>query len=649
MATKPLELQSLKWPFVGLAVLLALCTGWAVYDEVFPRRPWKAYQRDFFDLEKKHLEADLARAGKRLEEADVKAKREALRKELQEATAAISGNPEQRRAYDAAAKADDDARVKEAEAKLYLGFDKSYQDNVYYELREARHDEDAKREAELQKKYDEWQRKIDAKQRAYEAAIAQHQQTSKARATFQARKDKAQASLDAMEKPLEELKKRIDLVSGKWPQMEQYWVQDLKNSWGGPTVDRCQNCHVAVNKGGFSAPWEVLEARKNKMPDADMKAQFALDPEVIDAYQTVHDKICEDLPPATAAIPPGGWQPPAPPQPMDPASATECRPGAAYQRWLERAEAYCGPHARWLAKTKTVLKDKKGGVLALTEADYKGVSRNPAEDALRAGEKARTEDRVAQACTDKDTLVAFEEADKADLFDVKPVFRTHPSRWTLLVQNHVPENVGCTVCHGGEGMQTKGVEHKAFRHGEDDHYWNDPLTDEVTVMGRKYKGAFLQAKCDQCHYQQLNVDHAPVLAKGKKLFVDVGCWGCHPIEGYNDLAKRGPTLTNIASKTTPGWLHTWISYPKGWRPATRMPNFWPGSVSADAVPHPEGMKPEQVVAEHRKVREQEVAQIAAYLWTTGERGKLLATSAPNGDAAKGKQLFDSVGCRGCPV
>src|SRR5712664_3609407 len=167
MATKPLELQSLKWPFVGLAVLLALCTGWAVYDEVFPRRPWKAYQRDFFDLEKKHLEADLARAGKRLEEADVKAKREALRKELQEATAAISGNPEQRRAY--------------------------------------------------------------------EAAIAQHQQTSKARATFQARKDKAQASLDAMEKPLEELKKRIELVSGKWPQMEQYWVQDLKNSWGGPT------------------------------------------------------------------------------------------------------------------------------------------------------------------------------------------------------------------------------------------------------------------------------------------------------------------------------------------------------------------------------------------------------------------------------
>src|SRR6266851_114942 len=213
MATKPLELQSLKWPFVGLAVLLALCTGWAVYDEVFPRRPWKGYQREFFQLEENHLKADLARAEKRLEEPDVKAKREALRKELDEAQRAISGNQKERHEYDEVVKAEDEARVKEAEAKLYLGFDKSEQDAIYYKLREARHDEDAKAEEKLQKQYDAVQRKID----------------------------------------------------GKWPQMDQYWIQDLKNSWGGPTVDRCQNCHAAVNKAGFSAPWEVLEARKNKM------------------------------------------------------------------------------------------------------------------------------------------------------------------------------------------------------------------------------------------------------------------------------------------------------------------------------------------------------------------------------------------------
>ena len=155
-----------------------------------------------------------------------------------------------------------------------------------------------------------------------------------------------------------------------------------------------------------------------------------------------------------------------------------------------------------------------------------------------------------------DLVAAFEEAAKADLYDVKPVFRTHPHRWDLLVKEHNPETFGCTTCHGGEGAQTKGVMHRKFRHGEDDHDWNDPLTDEVTVMGKKYKGAFMQSKCDKCHNLEYTLADAPLLSKGKKLFTDVGCWGCHPIEGYNDLAKRGPTLTNITAKTTPGWLHT---------------------------------------------------------------------------------------------
>src|SRR5438067_2034348 len=342
MATKPLELQSLKWPFVGLAVLLALCTGWAVWDEVVPRRPWKNYQREFFKLDENHLKADLGRAQKRLEEADTKGKLDALKKELDAANAAMSGSAEQRRAYDAAVKADDEARIKEAEAKLYLGFDKSYQDNVYYELRESRHEENAKAEQELQKKYDEWQRSIDQKQKIYSESIERHKQATAARHAFEERKDKAQAQIDAFEKPIQDLEKRIDGARGKWPEMQQYWITDLKNSWGAETVDRCQNCHAAVNKGGFSAPYEVLEAKKSKLPDADMKAQFALDAEVIDAYQTVHDKICEDVPPAPAAIPFGGYAPPAEPTPMAPAAATECRPAAKLERWRAEAEAYSG-------------------------------------------------------------------------------------------------------------------------------------------------------------------------------------------------------------------------------------------------------------------------------------------------------------------
>src|SRR3954454_11279590 len=202
MAKRPLELQSLKWPFVGLAVLLALSTAWAVYDEVVPRRPWKNYQREFFKLEESHVRADRTRAERRLEAPETKQKLDALRAESKAASDAISGSPQQRQEYDAAVKAEEDARIKEAEAKLYLGFDKSDQDAVYYKLREARHENQEKEEQELQKKLDEWTRKIDEKQKIYDAAIARHKETTALRLAFQERKDKAQAEVDAMEKPI---------------------------------------------------------------------------------------------------------------------------------------------------------------------------------------------------------------------------------------------------------------------------------------------------------------------------------------------------------------------------------------------------------------------------------------------------------------
>src|SRR5438309_1272478 len=311
MPRRPLELQSLKWPFVGLAVLLAFSSLWAVYDEVVPRRPWKNFQREFFQLEEAHLKADRERAQKRLEAPETKQQLEAARAELK---------------------------------------------------------------------------------------------------------------IEAIEKPIREIDKRLEAFSGlgKLPQMEQYWIEGLKNSWGAPTVDRCQNCHVGINKGGYSAPWEVLEAKKANLPEADMKAQFAVDPEMADAYQKIHEAVCQDVPRPPDAVPIGGYQPPAEPSPMDPAQATECRPRAAWEKWMEVGEAYCGSNARWFAKTKTVLKDAKGAVLVEQKPEWKGISRNPALEAME-GEEKPVEERVAQACSDKETVAALEEAVKTDPFDVKPV------------------------------------------------------------------------------------------------------------------------------------------------------------------------------------------------------------------------------------
>src|SRR2546423_12892931 len=214
MARRPLELQSLKWPFVGLAVLLALSTAWAVYDEVVPRRPWKNYQREFFKLEESHLKADRDRAQKQLESAQTKQQLDAARAELKAATDAISGNAEQRREYEAAVKAEDDARVKEAEGKLYLGFDKSEQDAVYYKLREARHENDDADEAKLQKQFDDWQRKIDEKTRIYDQAIAAHKAATQKRVAFIQRRGGGRGKERAHPKPPPHTQKRPPAARG---------------------------------------------------------------------------------------------------------------------------------------------------------------------------------------------------------------------------------------------------------------------------------------------------------------------------------------------------------------------------------------------------------------------------------------------------
>jgi cytochrome c2 len=145
------------------------------------------------------------------------------------------------------------------------------------------------------------------------------------------------------------------------------------------------------------------------------------------------------------------------------------------------------------------------------------------------------------------------------------------------------------------------------------------------------------------------VNRAPLLTRGKKLFVEVGCWGCHPTDGYDDLPKRGPTLASLAAKTTPGWLETWIADPRGWRPATRMPNFWPAAVDPDGAPRLAGEGFDEAKARHRALRDAEVSAITAYLWVSSDAEACPPPPVPLGSPERGKELFDTVGCRACHV
>jgi cbb3-type cytochrome oxidase cytochrome c subunit len=65
---------------------------------------------------------------------------------------------------------------------------------------------------------------------------------------------------------------------------------------------------------------------------------------------------------------------------------------------------------------------------------------------------------------------------------------------------------------------------------------------------------------------------------GKKLISEVGCLGCHGVEGLEDQSKKvgayaGPYLTGTGSKVNPDWLVSWLKKPWHYQEDTIMPSM----------------------------------------------------------------------------
>lgn len=193
--------------------------------------------------------------------------------------------------------------------------------------------------------------------------------------------------------------------------------------------------------------------------------------------------------------------------------------------------------------------------------------------------------------------------------DAPQPFRTHPN--LELLNKHNPETFGCTPCHRGQGPAlTEG-----YAHGDKDKHWEWPIL----------KKEYIEAGCNDCHFNEINLKWAPKLTMGKHILIESGCYGCHGIDGYNDFPKVGPSLNNLLVKTTPGWIYRWVLNPREYLPHGRMPNF--------------------------KLTPGEAEAITAYLVKIGQ------DSAKNwqynfkytggGNPQRGKELVENIGCLGC--
>ncbi len=198
--------------------------------------------------------------------------------------------------------------------------------------------------------------------------------------------------------------------------------------------------------------------------------------------------------------------------------------------------------------------------------------------------------------------------------EVPRELRSHPRREVLLGK-HPVERVGCTPCHAGQGLQTKGVAGEPFAHGRDDPYWEQPLRSHP----------FIQSSCVTCHADDHEISGAPLFNRGRALFEDRRCRACHSTRWTPAPAPPGPPLDRLKEKTSEAFVVAWLREPPKLRRGTRMPSFWPsGSQSAEPV------------------------AIAAFLGSVSDGGTA-SDDRPGDEAlvAEGRRLFDSLGCRGC--
>lgn len=171
--------------------------------------------------------------------------------------------------------------------------------------------------------------------------------------------------------------------------------------------------------------------------------------------------------------------------------------------------------------------------------------------------------------------------------------------------------------------------------------WEENEFNETPMHPRQY----FEAGCLKCHSGQINVDEGEKISKATQTVELYGCYACHKINNwrFTDLRKPGPDLNGIAEKTTPEWAFRWISEPHDFRSTTRMPSFFYQRNMID--PH---VVPANEIAQNIKYQDAEIHSIVTFLFAKSTHRPWSAPSS-SGDAARGKQIVNSVGCMACHI
>lgn len=137
-------------------------------------------------------------------------------------------------------------------------------------------------------------------------------------------------------------------------------------------------------------------------------------------------------------------------------------------------------------------------------------------------------------------------------------YTTHPAHY-LYLENHQSRQFGCTICHQGQGRATSSID-KA--HGRIE-FWEEPM----------YKDENTQASCQHCHQDIEHLKGAETLKEGDKILKKSVCFGCHRIDGYENIVKISPPLSRVGEKVNYTWLVKWLMDPSLIMDGATMPKY----------------------------------------------------------------------------
>lgn len=154
------------------------------------------------------------------------------------------------------------------------------------------------------------------------------------------------------------------------------------------------------------------------------------------------------------------------------------------------------------------------------------LAKTPAEKAAAKGYEIRMRQLVLPALGRTDRCISCHAGiEDPRMVSVEAPLIYHPQE---LLESHDIRQMGCTVCHDGQGLATN----RKDAHANEIRFWES----------LRLRGDLTQANCLRCHHIE-SLLGAKTLQLGRRLFAESGCLGCHKKDRVGGFL--GPDLTTI--------------------------------------------------------------------------------------------------------